>query len=346
MLSITFWIAVTMGMALSQPAAAQAPPRPVLQQHPITAAESPSLTAATALPKVSVRESDTPLQLGGQTYHFVARIQHIEASGATAGDETTEWWELRDPKGTVLCRQNYRVTLIAGGFDETEAVDARAFTTKLGSGVLVEGMALPSAPGSGGWVQVFGFQYGPTKATNLTAFGPPIAIEGELLDIAPDPERRAPPPMPGRTVIVMNDILRFRLRTGNFSIVYPVLINWITGKVEPSWHCLRITARGQVERCDYAVEETMAVQRTERTFVRLFAEPDESFIPSHIVVEPQSKIEFLKAEVPISWTEDQHSISFGVAADGDIWLQVRIDGHEGWIHSQEDFEAIGLPQTG
>jgi len=26
------------------------------------------------------------------------------------------------------------------------------------------------------------------------------------------------------------------------------------------------------------------------------------------------------------------------------WLKVRIDGKEGWIHSQEDFDALGMPQ--
>ena len=310
---------------------------------PVAAAQGP--VASKALAKILVRDIDTPLQLGGQTYHFLARIDQIEASGPQPGDETTEWWELRGPNG-VICRQSYGAQLSANGFDETEVVSARAFNTKLGSGVLVEGMALPSAPGSGGWVQVFGFKWGPTKATTLTAFGPPISIEGELLDLATDPQRQAPPPAPGRTVFVMNDVLRFRLWTGNFSIVYPVLINWITGKLEPSWHCRRMTSHGQVDRCGYPVEEANPAPRPERTFVRLFPEPDDGFTASHVVVEPSSKIEFLQAEVPISWNQDANNISFGVAPEGEVWLQVRIDGHEGWIHSQEDFEAIGLPLAG
>ena len=35
---------------------------------------------------------------------------------------------------------------------------------------------------------------------------------------------------------------------------------------------------------------------------------------------------------------------FGVAADSDLWLKVRIDGKEGWMHSEEDFRALGLPE--
>jgi hypothetical protein len=36
--------------------------------------------------------------------------------------------------------------------------------------------------------------------------------------------------------------------------------------------------------------------------------------------------------------------SFGVTADSDLWLKVRIDGKEGWVHSEEDFRALGLPE--
>jgi hypothetical protein len=66
----------------------------------------------------------------------------------------------------------------------------------------------------------------------------------------------------------------------------------------------------------------------------------------HVVVEPNSKVEFLGAEVPITWSEDAKNICFGVAQNGDTWLKVRIDGVEGWIHTQEDFDAIGLPLSG
>ncbi len=34
---------------------------------------------------------------------------------------------------------------------------------------------------------------------------------------------------------------------------------------------------------------------------------------------------------------------FGAAGNGDVWLKVRIDGKEGWVYSEEDFSAIGLP---
>ena len=338
---------IAVAVLLAGTAAEQAPTTGVMvspkpQQKPPAPAPAPPAAPKVPrpLPKVMASERDTPLRLGDQTFHFVKRVQRIEGPA----DETTEWWELRDANGGVIYREAYQVTVTPDGFESTTTVDARAFATKQGSGILVEGGELPSAPRGGTWVQVFGFKWGPTKAVVPTPFGPAMSTDGEFLDIATDPRRQARP-VPGRTVIAMNDILRFRVWTGNFDIIYPVLINWITGKVEPSWHCLRMTSRGQVDRCDYPVQ-VEPVTRSERSFVRLFPEPSEDFKPRHVVVEAASKVEFLEAEVPISWSEDKKNIWFGVSSEGDTWLKVRIDGQEGWIHTQEDFDAVGLPQSG
>jgi hypothetical protein len=106
----------------------------------------------------------------------------------------------------------------------------------------------------------------------------------------------------------MRDVLKFKVWTGNFSIVYPVLINWISGKLEPAWRCMETTSKGQVERCSYPI---MAEgHRDEQpTFVRLFPEPDEGFTPKHVVVQPQTRIEYLEARVPVVWSSDATGIS-------------------------------------
>ena len=231
------------------------------------------------------------------------------------------------------------------GFQSTVVVSARPPTTKLGEGVLIEGGELPSATNGGSWVQIFGTKYGPgtTKTTVLTPFGPPMSTDGELIDVTIDPRRTAPQ-IPGRISIVMNDILRFRIGTGNVSIVYPVLINWITGRVEPAWRCFRATARGQIERCAYPVMVDPR-RRNELTFVRLFPEPDEGFTPEHVVIQPASKIEYLEAETAVSWRVDAR-IFFVVPDPAQVWLRIRVDEQEGWIHSEEDLAAIGLPLAG
>jgi hypothetical protein len=299
------------------------------------------------VPNVTVSESGETFTVAQRTFRMITHLQRIEASTTQAADETVEWWELRDALDHVMYRQSYPVAFQNGMFESTVAISARSFTTEQGSGILVEGIDLPSAPGSGGWVQVFGFRYGRDKygadESLFGPFGPPIYVEGEFLDVDSDRAGSKPLATGGPTVMVMHDILRFKVWTGNFHIIYPVLINWITGNLQPAERCLETTSKGPIERCSYPVQ-VEAHRENQPTFVRLFPEPDENFTPKHVIVQPASRIEYIEARTPMAWSEDPKAISFTV--NGDVWLKIRIDGHDGWIHSDEDFEAIGLPPAG
>jgi hypothetical protein len=144
-------------------------------------------------------------------------------------------------------------------------------------------------------------------------------------------------------MMTMDDILKFKVWTGNFFVVYPVRINWITGKLEPARRCIETTSKGRTERCPYPVE-VEAHRGGEATFVRLFPEADDAFTPKHVILQPETKVEFLEARVQVDWGGDGKGIAFNL--NGDVWLKVRIGGEEGWIHSEEDFEAVGVPQAG
>lgn len=296
-----------------------------------------------AHPKVIVSDHSQTLIVAEHSFRLLTHVQSIEGTN----DETVEWWELRDTNEHVVYREAYGVAFENGSFESTVQITASSFNTRQGSGILVHGMDLPSAPESGGWVRVFGYKYGRDKyaadPSLFGPFGPPIVVEGEFLDIDTDSSGPSPVPVGGVTVTVMHDVLKFRVWTGNFNIVYPVLINWITGKLQPAWHCIESTSKGQVERCSYPI--TVEAHRDDQpTFVRLFPGADEGFTPKHVIVQPQSKIEYLEARTPVLWNEDARTITFSV--NGDVWVKIRIDGVEGWIHSQEDFEAVGLPQAG
>lgn len=106
-----------------------------------------------------------------------------------------------------------------------------------------------------------------------------------------------------------------------------------------------MTPKGPRPICEYQVEAERRPPEEDMTFVRLHVEADEGMgIPAHVVVRQYSQVEFLGAEVELRWQEDANGI--GMSIGDDPWLKVRIDGKEGWIHTQEDFVAIGLPQAG
>jgi hypothetical protein len=265
---------------------------------------------------------------------------------AGKADWTVEWWELRDANNRVIHRESYPVGFQNGMLDYTMEVSASSFTTKQGGGILVQGEELPSAPGTGTWVQVFGFKYGRDKyGADLSLFGPfgpAISVYGEFLEVGTDTFRPSPA-FGGAAAAVTRDVLKFRVWTGNVNIIYPVQIDWMNGRLAPAWRCFESTSKGQVERCSYPIKAD-ARREDQPTFVRLFSEPDEGVIPKHVVVQPESKVDYLEARTPVLWKQDLKSISFSV--DGDLWIKVRIDGVEGWIHSEEDFEAVGLPEAG
>jgi hypothetical protein len=334
-----FLVPVTAGSGRAAPQQSSVAPAVHARLHtlPQAAASNPQ----PASPNMSTSENTQLLTVRERNFQLLTRSRKLQGTG----DETVEFWELRDASDRVIHQETYPVSLQDGGFESTVSIGAESFTTDQGGGILVHGMDLPSAPGGGGWVRVFGYRYGREKyaadPSLFGAFGPPVA--GEFLELGTDPSRPSPQPSGGPTVTVMHDVLKFRVWTGNFSIVYPVLINWITGKLQPAWRCLEMTSQGQVERCSYPI--TVEVHREDQpTFVRLFPQPDGGYVPKHVIVQPQSRVQYVEARVPVAWNEEANGISFDL--HGDTWMKIRIDGVEGWIHNEEDFQAVGLAQAG
>ena len=268
---------------------------------------------------VASDETQGPFRIGDQTFTFVKHIEKIK-DAKSSDDSTVEWWELRDSAGKGVYRQQYGVSVQNGNFDDTEDVSARELR--------------------GSWVQVFRLFNG-----KLVAFSSPISTEGEFLgedvtSFQPGPMFRGQQMQP-----VSHDILKFRVWTGTSAFITTSSSTGCRRKVRPEWTCSQMTSTGRSSACPYPVEAD-SHRGSELTFVRLFGEPDEGFMPKHVVIKPDSKIEFIEAQVSVSWNSDQNNTSFGVADSDKVWLHIKVDGQDGWIFGQEDFEAVGLPQAG
>ena len=314
-------------------------------QIPVPAATPAPATSQPQTMPANVVASDRTQEftIAQRKYRLLIREQSIQDTT----EKTVERWELRDADDHVVRSETYPVTIQNGVFENTTEISGNSFEARGGSGIIISGMDLPSAPDSGGWMQVFAFKYGRDKygadPSLFVAFGPPIYVSGNFLGVETDSYQPTPLFKGAAPETIIYDALNFSVWTGNFKITYPVRINWITGHLEPAWKCIETTSKGRVERCSYPISAE-AHREDQPTFVRLFPESDDSFTPKHVIIQPQSKVEFFEARVPMAWSEDEKSITFG--ANGDIWLKVRIDGTEGWIHSEEDFEAVGLPESG
>ncbi len=347
---------VAFGMAASacsrQPKPAetsQATPAVALAVHPVPAPQPATSPAALSVAPqaqpasqpvpnlVASDQTQGPFHIGGQNFTFVKHVQGVK--GSTSGDDSTvEWWELRDAAGNAICHRQYPVAVDNGTLTDTENIDARELKTRFGQGILVEGGELPSAPNGGWWIQVFGLMNG-----KLGPMSGVLRTDGAFLGEQIESFKPTPMLVGQRPQAVSHDVLKFRMWTGNVSIIYGVIIDWIQGRVRPEWTCL--TAQGQPAGCSYPIEADPA-RGSDLTFVRLFPEPESGFTPKHVVVKPDSKIEYIEAEASVSWSTDHDDVSFDVSDPGKVWLHIKIDGQDGWISGEEDFEAVGLPQAG
>jgi hypothetical protein len=140
-------------------------------------------------------------------------------------------------------------------------------------------------------------------------------------------------------------VLTFRVWTGHFFVFIPLRIDWARGQIGPGYGCWDTGNTVNPGRCrlDISVERRPA--RGLLSLLRLYPGPNEkSGSAVRIVLRRETRVEFLTAESTLLWVEGQNQIGFGVSDD--VWLKVRIDGKEGWIHTRADFEAVGLPHAG
>ncbi|HSD11685.1 MAG TPA: hypothetical protein VLF14_11900, partial [Candidatus Binatia bacterium] len=227
-------------------------------------------------------------------------------------------------------------TVERGESTEQCSVDAKMLAGTNGKGILISSRCEPSTPLGGGSWRVFGLVNG-----KVAPFGKELSVEGDVERFVPGTITRQ-----GAMTMISSDMLEFKVSTGNFSVIVPLRVNWMQGRLEPGMRCYEQSGRGMVESgCEVPLVDVQRVPgEQEMTFVRLFPEADEHMIPAHVVVRKDSKVEMLAAKVQTVLREHEGTTSLGVADD--TWLKVSVDGKEGWIHSQEDFQAIGLPQAG
>jgi len=283
-----------------------------------------------------VEERKGPFTCGGQNFMVVTHNKRVPGK---QGDfvQALASLDISDASGVVVHHEEFPHAVENGDFSESCSVSVNPITGSNGAGLLLDTGCLPSAPMSGGPWQVFGIVNG-----RLAPVGKPLYAEGEMGDFVPGKVNHV-----GNLIQILPDQLRVRLFTGYFFISVPVRVNWLEGKLALAQHCFYQTGHGVAEGgCEMPIEgvERHAGEQ-ELTFVRMFSESNEQIgTPAHVVVKKDSRVEILAGKVLVTWEEGKDGIGLGVSDD--IWVKVRIDGKEGWIHSDEDLQAIGLYRAG
>jgi hypothetical protein len=334
----------------ASPAASTNQPKGQEPHGPSPSVPSPNASPQSPSPATPASEPVKhfgPFSIAGQNYTVDLETKSVHSSG-DSGDTVTAM-EIRDDTGAVQYRRAFAAAEEPDYF-ESWTVSALLLKGMNGTGLLInyDLYSEPSAPEEEptSWFQVFGMLDG-----KLEPFGGPLEVQGGLLDeyTGGKTYRSA------RRLGPQADAFEFKVWTGHCRIAYPVRVDWSQGKLSPSQECSK-TELGS--GCQYRVLREEDLYNADITFVRLWPGPDEkSGSAMKTVVKKDSKVDLLIALVPTQWTEGKtedpaanskgpsaESGGFGVAADSDLWLRVRIDGKEGWMHSEEDFRALDLPE--
>ena len=342
------------GKEVSQPsAAAAAPPQQSAPAQPGPA--SPVTQAATSAPPVKPGDTTErrlgPFVISGKEYAAILREQL--PAGAKPGEGlTVVGLDIRDAAGLSQYARTFPNITQIEGFVESVSVSVNPVSGAGGNGLLVryDEYSEPSAPEpeSGAFWQVFGVVNG-----KLKPFSGPIHVRGDLLPV--EAASKPQPPTPGALITAPGDLLYFKVWTGRFRLIYPVRMDWGAGQLVPGESCGN-PANSGAEACDYKVLPEDDRPMGDATFVRLCSSPNDACAkPEHAVVNTTSTVQLMLAHAQVQFVRGRPSGPSGdpkKALDDaggigviskELWLKVRIDGKEGWIHSQEDFDALQMP---
>ena len=315
---------------------------PAKSQTPTTGASSPANESEKKLGSFSI---------AGQNYTVELRTRKVRGESASEGGDTVVAMEIRDAAGAVQYQRTFPYVKATEDLFESWSVSAISLmgTNRTGLVVSYDDYFEPSAPEEEptGWFQIFGVLGG-----KLAPFGAPLEVQGGLLDEYADGHTYKA----ARSLGAQVDEVDFKMWTGHCRIVFPVRVDWNKGKLAPAQDCA-MSAGELSAGCQYKVVPEPQLYVSDITFVRMWPTPDEKAgAPQNTVVKKDSRVDLLTALVATKWVEGNpagpanmkgpmdDAGSLGVDAGADLWIKVRIDGKEGWIHSEEDFRALGLPE--
>lgn len=317
---------------------AAAPQRETSLSNPPPAAPQAAHVAASSaeLPKLEdVEDREGPFTIQGQTFTVV---QHLKRQkGDADADATLALLEIVDSAGVVRYRDDFPYA--AGEYGGYCPARVNVISGSNGAGFLLDMTCEISAPeGDGPW-QILSVANG-----KISPLGKPFSAEGHMGEFVPGEIKKI-----GNLTQILPDQLRIRLFTGYFHVTVALRVGWREGGLALAEHCFYQTGHGFAPGgCEMPVEGAeRAPSEQELTFVRMFRESnDQVGLPEHVVVKKDSQVEILAGKVFVTWQGEDAKSGIHLGVGDDIWVKVRIDGKEGWIHTEEDLQAIGLNRAG
>ena len=326
MLGAAFFCAAAL---LAQQAGAQAPK-----------SAPPPTQAAAAGPRVSeASEVLGGFTIGGQRYTVVARVRSISGASDAKFSTTLVGVEIRDAHRAGVYAKSFPADVQDGRFARILSASASAVEGAGGALLVIRYLEEPAAAGEGESWQVFAPVNG--KLTLLGVPLPPggnenLAVGGVVTGVMVEGGVNVMP------LVSKAEPLEFRAWAGNFFVYVPLRVDWEHGQWGEGEQCFK-NDKGSLEKtgCNMRITAVAQPSRAPGSVVTLFEAPvEDRFHASQVPIESGTKFEILDARAVVKWKESGERLSCQFE---DMWLHARFHGDLGWIHSETDFAAVGLP---
>jgi hypothetical protein len=321
---------------------AQAPSNQQISRAPANSAETPRLE--------DVEQRLGPFSFKGENFTVVLHDKRFPGARDPFFSQTLDTVEVRDGTDAVRFQKAFKYGVQAEGFERSVTASARLLSGKYFTGLLISyRLRLSTGENAEAW-QVFGYQDGRYKPQDarFRVFDKPM--RGDYgANTSEEMKLVTPNGVVTKPITPEGEIFEFRVWTGYFYLILPVGVDFAHGKLTPGRRCAGTGGAkpGMHEiGCDMRVAAERKPPDADNTFLRLFpGEPGrlDQGEARHLVLDKNSKVEILKGSAFVDWglSGDLMQVAFR-----DLCLQIRIDGDEqktGWIQSDEDFAAVGLP---
>lgn len=325
---------------------------------------APPLAATDAAPpSASTQALETerrlgPFSISGNSYTVILRVKPRQPGSTQEAGDSVVAMEIQDSAGAVQYQRKFPYQESNDSFSDAWFASATPLAGTNGSGVLVSyGFdSEPSAPeeDSPDWWQIFG-----VVAGKLKPFGAPLQMDKPvgLEDSVKSGVYKSGVYKSAGPLGSGADEIQFPVWTGHFRVIYPVRVDWTNGTLSPVQPC-SASASAEIPACQYKVLPESDRQVGDTTFVTLCGTPVANCPNAErVVVKSNSNVALLLAQVNAQWNpgipsgpaikspENPMNDAGGVGWDrsSEVWLKVRINDKEGWMHGDEDFTAFGFP---
>ncbi len=277
--------------------------------------------------------------IGGQRYTVVARVRSISGASDAKFATTLVGLEIRDAHRAGVYAKSFNADVQDGRFARILSASASAFEGAGGALLVIRYLEEPAAAGEGESWQVFAPVNG--KLTPLGVPLPPggnenLAVGGVVAGVMVEGGVNVMP------LVSKAEPLEFRAWTGNFYVYVPVRMDWEHGQWGEGEQCFK-NDKGSLEKtgCNMRITAVAQPSRAPGSVVTLYEAPvEDRFHASQVPIESGTKFEIVDARAVVKWKESGERVSCQFE---DMWLHVRFHGDLGWIHSETDFAAVGLP---